>query len=535
MSEAIANVKYVPVDWIDIGNERPAIANTEIMNHRMTTVLSVTLMACLSVTAASTAKPTNLLAGAAKVDITHPESMLVEGPLYSRALVIQSESTTVVLVAMDVVSLGKIGHIKDDFLNNVRANIRADLGLDPNNIMINASHCHGFPSPDSEALTVQAIKQAYENLEEVSIGVGKGHEDRIMENRRMFLKNGKEVDVRHAYSLPPNEEVASTGPIDPEIGVLRLDKTNGDTLAIVYNFACHPIQGVPSGANTADITGFSSQVIEDNLGDGAVALFIQGCGGDINPISYKDVDHPRHAEPLGNRLGLSTLRAIRKIETQKNDQLVMINETIELPRAQLAEKIRELETDQQVLLQSLNGTSLNIRTFMHLTNKHNLDPTFPSYHASRYLHDAELQHTDLKNMDAANRRNMKAYLRNIHTMEELTRIGTNLRLLKMHEIQNLDAGRRTIEVELLGVRIGDFVMITFPGELTVRIGLGIKQRADHDHTYVAGYTNGYIYYCPTADQLRNVGGAQEDSDCILHPSWQAIFEKNADELLKKLE
>ena len=77
MSEAIANVKYVPVDWIDIGNERPAIANTEIMNHRMTTVLSVTLMACLSVTAASTAKPTNLLAGAAKVDITHPESMLV--------------------------------------------------------------------------------------------------------------------------------------------------------------------------------------------------------------------------------------------------------------------------------------------------------------------------------------------------------------------------------------------------------------------------------------------------------------------------
>jgi hypothetical protein len=75
----------------------------------------------------------------------------------------------------------------------------------------------------------------------VTIGVGKGHEDHIMENRRMFLTSGREIDVRHAYSLPPNEEIVGTGPIDPEIGVLRLDKTNGDTLAIVYNFACHPI------------------------------------------------------------------------------------------------------------------------------------------------------------------------------------------------------------------------------------------------------------------------------------------------------
>ena len=86
-------------------------------------------------------------------------------------------------------------------------------------------------------------------------------------------------------------------------------------------------------------------------------------------------------------------------------------------------------------------------------------------------------------------------------MEELTRIGANLQLLKMHQQQNLDAEKRTIEVEIIGLRIGDFVMITFPGELTVRIGLGIKKRAEHDHTYVAGYTNGYIYYAPTADQL----------------------------------
>ena len=92
----------------------------------------------------------------------------------------------------------------------------------------------------------------------------------------------------------------------------------------------------------------------------------------------------------------------------------------------------------------------------------------------------------------------------------------------------------TIDVEVGGMRIGDFRLITFPGELTVRIGLNIKEKSPHDLTFVAGYTNGYIYYCPTEEQLENVGNAQDDSDCILAPGWQAIFEDRAAEMLKDL-
>ena len=51
-----------------------------------------------------------------------------------------------------------------------------------------------------------------------------------MENRRLLLKDGREADVRHAYSLPPDEAVAGAGPIDPEIGILRLDRTDGRPL-----------------------------------------------------------------------------------------------------------------------------------------------------------------------------------------------------------------------------------------------------------------------------------------------------------------
>jgi hypothetical protein len=68
----------------------------------------------------------------------------------------------------------------------------------------------------------------------------------------------------------------------------------------------------------------------------------------------------------------------------------------------------------------------------------------------------------------------------------------------------------------------------------VQIGLNLKKASPHQHTFVAGYTNGYIYYCPTAEQLRNVGNAQEDSDCMVAPEWQKVFEGKALEMLGKL-
>lgn len=401
-------------------------------------------------------------------------------------------------------------------------------------MIINASHCHGIVRPDVDQRTVQAVKEAFQGMVPVNVGAGAGHENRIMENRRMKLKDGREADVRHAYSLPPDDVVAGVGPIDPEIGLLRFDRQDGRTLAIVYNFACHPIQGVPNGGNTADLSGFASKAIEESLGDGAIALFIQGCAGDINPVFYKDVDHPRDAEPLGNMLGLSTLKAAKQIRCKEVSDLRVRNEVLELPRADLADRILSLQAEQTRLVQSLKGTSLNLKTFLPLIVKHNFAGDFPAYYAHRYLHDQAIGRDDLSRLDAENRRNMEQYLKNIHTMEELTRVQTNLALLKKHQQQNVDAGKRTIDVELVGLRIGDFVLVTFPGELTVQIGLNIKKASPHELTFVAGYTNGYLYYAPTAEQLKNVGNAQEDSDCILAPQWQELFESKIAEMLQKL-
>jgi len=475
-----------------------------------------------------------LRAGVAKVDITNTDAGPCNDPLYVKALVLTDDSTTAAIVTVDAVAIAEIGYIKNDYLANVRSQLHKEIKIAATNVLINASHCHGAVCADVEQRTIRAVREAWGNMVPVNVGAGTGHEDRIMENRRLRLKNGKEVDVRHAYSLPPDEDVAGVGPIDPQIGILRLDRKDGRTLAIVYNFACHPILGVPNGGITADITGFASKVIEDNLGDGAIALFLQGCGGDINPILYKDVDHPRDAEPLGNMLGLSIMRALRKIRTREDGTLGIINENLELPRADLAPRISSLQTEQTRLLQSLKGTSLNLKTFLHLIVKYSLSPDYPSYYSHRYLHDRMLGRDDLGRLDAENRRNMEKYLGNIHVMEELTRLQENLELLRKHHAWNMVAGKGTVSVEVVAVRIGDFALVTFPGELSVQIGLNIKRTAPHRFTFVAGITNGYIYYAPTAEQLHNPGAAQEDCECFLAPEWQRLFEDKVAAMLKKL-
>lgn len=473
-----------------------------------------------------------LLAGAAKVEITN-KKVIPNDPLYVKALVLKCGPTTCALVTVDAVALGEIGYIGNDYLPKVRARITKELGIAPQNVLVNASHCHARPCADVDDKTVQAVQEAARALVPVTVGVGVGFENRISENRRLRLKNGKEIDVRHAYALPPDEEIAQVGPIDPDIGILKLDRKDGQTLAVVYNFACHPIMGLPTGDNTADIIGFASRVIEENLG-GAIALFVQGCAGDINPVLYKDVNQPRNAEPLGNLLGLSVLKAVRHISCGPSDILAILPEKLDLPRADHAKRIDALLLEQARLLKALKGTSLNLRTFLPLAVKYNLAPEFPSYYAHRYLHEKKLGRDDLARLDEANRNNMKAYMANIYTMEELTRLQTNLALLRKHQETNRLAGMKPLTVEVVGLRIGAFVLVTFPGELTVEIGLNIKKAAPHKHTFVAGYSNGYIYYTPTARQLENVGGAQEDSDCLVAPAWQGIFEEHVARLLKKL-
>lgn len=495
------------------------------------------LVACFSLALAfmAPAHAAQLMAGVAKVDITDLAAGPVNDPLYAKALVLKSDAATVVLITIDAVAIGEIGRIKKDFLANVRAHLKRELGIAPMSVVINASHCHGVVRADTEQLTVQVVKEAWRHMVPVKVGAGTGSETRISENRRLRMKDGSEVDMRRAYAMPRDEDVAAVGPIDPQIGLLRLDREDGRPLGVLYNFACHPIMNPPSTGNSADFPGFASRVIEESLGHGALAFFVQGCGGDINPVRYKAVQQPSSAEPLGNMLGVSVVQALKKIETRAAGELKIINETISLPRgADLERRIAAIQAEQATLLQSLKPTDINFKTFLPLFVQHKISPEFPSFYSQGYLHDKAVGKDELTKLDAANRMSLDAYLENIHTMERLTRLNVNLALLKKHLAQNQGAGKTALDVEIAGVRIGDFRMVTFPGELTVEIGLNLKRRAPAPFPFVAGYCNGYIYYLPTEKQRGNSGYAQEDCDCLVAPEWQRLFENKALEILNAL-
>ena len=60
------------------------------------------------------------------------------------------------------------------------------------------------------------------------------------------------------------------------------------------------------------------------------------------------------------------LALIRAGKFTATNMLKVLSEVISLPRADLAKRILSLEAEQEKLVQSLRGTSLNLKTFLPL-------------------------------------------------------------------------------------------------------------------------------------------------------------------------
>jgi hypothetical protein len=531
----------------------------------------------------------HLRAGVAKSDITTSEKgVKIKDPLYAKALVLDDGKTKAVIIAMDVtaiggrkISQGMLPDVGEDFLPNLRNRIQKELKIPGCNVLVNASHTHPpgrMLCSDDEQVdrTFDAVRRAMENMIEVKIGAGVGHEDRISINRNLRLKNGKQWAIRHSNPCPPDEEVESLGPMDPEIGIIRIDRMDGRPLAVVYNFACHPLFGDSQGRITANFPGVASRVIEENLGGGVMALFLQGAAGDICDVFFKDFNSPRNVEQIGTTLGLSTLKALRTIGT-KDAKLDVVSETIRLPRrTDIPERIKALQEDQNKLLESLRFTCLNFKSFLPLYIKYGLTssiernrisnikvgghfcppnrglenprsveklthghdyettskPEYPLDYSYRYMQAEKTGSYEFTAMDSLNRKNIGKYLNNINAMEKLTRIQDDIATLEKHQEINSDSGEDTIEAEVQGIKIGDCVLITAPFEALVEIGLNVKKASPYKHTFMAAYSNGYMHYgAPAADYDK---GGYEVTECMLALEWQHIYEQQVREIMCKL-
>lgn len=480
----------------------------------------------------------SLRAGTGENSIT-TDSELIHDSLYVKALVIENKKTKIAIITLDVVAIGTIGDIPDEFLKNIRRRLKNELKI--NNVLINASHNHqdGFLNggkiiaEDIEGKTIMAVKKALMSMESVKVGAGKGFENRFAMNRRIKLINGDVFTIRHANPNMPDDDIGSIGNIDPEIGILKIERLDGTPKALIYNYACHPYTGVPDKGVTSEFPGFASRIIEEQLGHSVMAFFLQGAAGDITEVLYKDVNNVRDCEPFGQMLALSTLKALKGITASETNQISFIAETVKFPlRTDIPDRLKILDETEEKFLSSLRSTSLNLKAFLPLYVKYNLSPGFPSYYAYRYMLEEKEGLKGLKKMDEANRKDMNKYLSNIRAMENLAQIVEDKEMLKRKQSEINGFGGTFVSAEILGIRIGDFVVVTLPAEAFARIGLNIKVDSPYENTFIAGYTNGYLHYAPTSESYKE--GGYEIMNCILAPQWQEIYEKKIKEIIKKL-
>lgn len=479
-----------------------------------------------------------LRAGTAVVDVTDPRAERVHDPSMAKVLLFEQAGKRGVLVTIDAVAIGGIGPIGDGFLAELRARLARDHAIPPDGVIVNASHCHAAVCADVADRVVAAVAEAKRNMVPVKAGTGTASETRISENRRVELVDGSQADMRRAYSMPADEAIAAVAPIDPQVGLLELDRLDGSTLAVVYLFACHPIMNPPRRGTSADFPAVASRVVEEALGGDAVAFFVQGCGGDINPVRYKEVDRPADAEPLGSMLGGTVLAGLARIETTADAPLLVASDLVRLPRGTDYEaRIERLEAERAALVEGLAPTNIAFEQFLPALVAQAVFPGDPGRSRQRSLHERALAADgpdDSAEHDRLLEAEVAAYRRNIDALERITRLNVNLALLKSHLARRDAADGAPLDAEIGGLRVGDFRLVTFPGELVSGVGLDVKRAAGHPTAFVAGYTNGYLHYLPTVRQRANTGYAQEDCDCLVAPEWEEVFRDGAARMFLKL-
>ena len=118
-------------------------------------------------------------------------------------------------------------------------------------------------------------------------------------------------------------------------------------------------------------------------------------------------------------------------------------------------------------------------------------------------------------------------------MEELSRLSTIMRVFDVHEKRNKELGIDEMKTEVVGVRIGDTMLVTAPVEPLSELGPVIKSWSPLENTFVIGYANGYMHYGALPETYNN--GGYETVECMLAKEWFAVYENAVKEIFEKLK
>jgi hypothetical protein len=221
-----------------------------------------------------------LLAGTAKIDIT-PEKpkQPVHDRVHARALVLEVDGKRLAFVSVD------LGIFTSERLVAV---CKEKFGL--SQMVLSSSHTHSDPgrsySGFYEDQIIRAMETATKNMFPARIAAGHRSFPQLGFNRLIAREDGhtRESWVSDDHYLCENPDRIPFGPVDPDVGVIKIEDTKGQPRAMVMNYACHADVVCQNYAVSADYPGVACRKVEEAFGTNLTCLFVQGAAGNIESL-----------------------------------------------------------------------------------------------------------------------------------------------------------------------------------------------------------------------------------------------------------
>jgi len=268
----------------------------------------------LAVLWAGLASAADWCVGIARTDITPKKPVWMAGyaardhlpdgkihPLWAKAMVIEdSGGRRVVLLTTDLIGFGRT--VSDA----IKAAVQKQAGIEPERVVLNASHTHSGP------VVFGCAEVAY-GLSEKDRAAAIAYRDELIEklgklvadaSKKMQPANLAYGQGKATFAMNRRKRINPDGPVDHTVPVLRVTGDDGRLLAVLFGYACHNTTLAIYQYN-GDYAGFA-QVDLEKAHPEATALFMIGCGADVNP-------DPRRTVELAQKHGKSLATAVDQV------------------------------------------------------------------------------------------------------------------------------------------------------------------------------------------------------------------------------
>jgi hypothetical protein len=421
-----------------------------------------------------------LFVSAAKVDITPEMGTQISGdlgryrpveeikdPLFARIVIIKSGENTVCIITCDMACINR------DIGLKFRRQIAKEIDTRLENVMIHCVQSHSSARVGGmfgnyqnilppDLLWVRGEDLAYNELfiEKIMEGVcqarnafrpakikfARAIDGRCAFNRRFVMRDGS---VKTHPSTCDENILHCEGPVDPEASLILFEDLDSKPIAGLLHYTCHPIHGYPHRYISADWPGLWSEIISKKLGDDCVVGCINGACGNIAPGNHIDPDYDN----------TTSLDLMLKHLTQTGEKLINNLKTIDELPLKIINRIVEIP---------LNKLPAEIEAKALKMIKDHPEPVFLDDKKERISWDWIFALRDLDKMD----------------------------VLKNNPYYSF---------EIQAFRIGDAVIVGWPGEPFVEAQLEVKLKSQSQYTIIGHECNGECGYLPPKSAIAKGG------------------------------